>query len=128
MRTPARYRLGRILIARSRCLTPPLDEDEETELSKSLELDARLALERDGCPPCYPSGLDLAQQTHLQTNLKRMEQFEKRRDRLKKELSGLIKAEDMETVLNELEIAERDLERHKVLLIWIEEERRTMAA
>ncbi|GAB0138367.1 hypothetical protein EsDP_00006602 [Epichloe bromicola] len=202
------------VFAQAQCLTPPLDEDEETELSKSLELDARLTLERDGCPPCYPSGLeiplhrppekykaivqywqsfphtddmvlraqlsnwrafrasqsnlrrgfrdnafskfvdavrnrlqkhgineqvnlglDLEQQTHLQTwieylhhNLKRMEQFEKRRDRLKEELSGAIKAEDMETVLNELEIAERDLERHKVLLVWIEEERRTMEA
>ncbi|QPG95331.1 hypothetical protein C2857_000165 [Epichloe festucae Fl1] len=205
---------GSSLSSRLRCLTPPLDEDEEAELSKSLELDARLALERDGCPPCYPSGLeiplhrppekykaivqywqsfpqtddmvlraqlsnwrafrasqrnirrgfrdnsfskfvdavrdrlqkhgineqvnlglDLEKQTHLQTwieylhhNLKRMEQFEKRRDRLKKELSGTIKAEDMKTVLDELGIAERDLERHKVLLIWVEEERRTMAA
>lgn len=67
-------------------------------------------------------------------HLKRLEGFEKKRDMLKKELDDARKkakvfkhaAEDAEAVRQELENAERDLERHKVLLQWIEQERQTM--
>jgi len=67
-------------------------------------------------------------------HLKRLEGFEKKRDKLKKELDDARKkaevfelaVEDAEAVRQELENAERDLERHKVLLQWIEQERQTM--
>lgn len=67
-------------------------------------------------------------------HLKRLEGFGKMRDKLKKELDDARKkaevsehaAEDAEAVRQELENAERDLERHKVLLQWIEQERQTM--
>lgn len=202
------------LIALSRDLTPPVDEAEEKKISNSYELNARRELERDGCPPCYPPGLeipprnpperykaivqywqsfprtddvvlcaqltnwrafrarqshdrrrfpgssfnkfvdsvrdrlrkhglgegfslclDLGRQSHFENwveylhhNLKRKEQFEKRRDRLKGELSDTIKAEDIDAVLQELGTVERDLDRQKVLLAWIDEQRAAMWA
>lgn len=60
-------------------------------------------------------------------HLKRLEQFEEKRDDLKKELDDARKkADDAEAVRRELKNSERDLERHKVLLLWIEQKRRTM--
>lgn len=67
-------------------------------------------------------------------HLKRLEGFGKKRDKLKKELDDARNkaevsehaVEDAEAVRQELENAERDLERHKVLLQWIEQERQTM--
>ncbi|KJZ70485.1 hypothetical protein HIM_10114 [Hirsutella minnesotensis 3608] len=46
-------------ILRFSCMTPPLDEEEENELTRSLEAKARTALEQDGCPPCYPRDIDV---------------------------------------------------------------------
>ncbi|KJZ75272.1 hypothetical protein HIM_05466 [Hirsutella minnesotensis 3608] len=46
------------LADRLRWITPPIDEDEETELSRSLEAKSRNDLENDGCPPCYPPELE----------------------------------------------------------------------
>ncbi|KAK0768226.1 hypothetical protein LTR75_018240, partial [Friedmanniomyces endolithicus] len=40
-------------------ITPPPDEEEDEEDSRVLEAQARQALESDGCPPCYPSYLDV---------------------------------------------------------------------
>ncbi|KAK1088595.1 hypothetical protein LTR33_000479 [Friedmanniomyces endolithicus] len=42
-----------------RIITPPPDEEEDEEDSRVLEAQARQALESDGCPPCYPSYLDV---------------------------------------------------------------------
>lgn len=46
-------------------MTPPLDENEESEDSRSREAQARRELEEDGCPPCYPSGFEITQREHL---------------------------------------------------------------
>lgn len=72
-------------------------------------------------------------------HLERLERFEKKRDGLKQELDKAQKkaedinaagsndaAEDAEAVQQVLEIADGNLERHKVLLQWIELERQAM--
>ncbi len=43
----------------ARDVTPPLDEEEELEDSRRREALSRPALEADGCPPCYPTSLDI---------------------------------------------------------------------
>ncbi|KAK4990624.1 hypothetical protein LTR66_006748 [Elasticomyces elasticus] len=199
-----------------RCMTPPLDEEEENEESRLLEVQARRELEKDGCPPCYPPYLetplrnppqeyqtiikywqsfpgtgdvvlcaqlsnwrkfrasqliefmdevrerrrrhkvdsniclllDPEQQSWLENwmefqnyHLKRLERFEKKRDKLEKDLDkARDKAEntntggsdraakDAEAVRQVLENAVRDLERHNILLQWIEQEWRAMDA
>ena len=83
--------------------------------------------------------LSLEQQSRLENwiefqnyHLKRIEGFGKKRDELKKELDNARKktevskrvVDNVKTVRQELENAKRDLERHKVLLQWIEQERR----
>lgn len=40
-------------------MTPPLDEKEENEESRLLEVRSRKELEKEGCPPCYPPELDI---------------------------------------------------------------------
>lgn len=90
--------------------------------------------------------LDQEQQSRLENwtefqnyHLERLERFEKKRDGLKQELDYAQKkaegtdaagsepaAEEAEAVQQVLENAEWDLERHKVLLQWIELERRAM--
>jgi hypothetical protein len=40
-------------------ITPPLDDDEENEESRLQEDEARKRLEVEGCPPCYPSNVDI---------------------------------------------------------------------
>lgn len=90
--------------------------------------------------------LDPKQQSRLENwmefqnyHLKRFEQFEKKWDDLRKELDDAVKkvedtdtagyeraAEDVEIIQQILKNAERDLERHKVLLEWIEQERQAM--
>ena len=40
-------------------MTPPVDEDETNEEGRRLEAKARKGLEDDGCPPCYPSELEI---------------------------------------------------------------------
>ncbi|KJZ70471.1 hypothetical protein HIM_10143 [Hirsutella minnesotensis 3608] len=42
------------LADRLRWITPPIVEEEELELSRSVEATSRNALESEGCPPCYP--------------------------------------------------------------------------
>lgn len=72
-------------------------------------------------------------------HLQRLEQFEKKQDKLTKELDDARKkaentditgseraAEDAEAIKQVLKYAEWNLERHKDLLDWIEQERRTM--
>lgn len=39
---------------------PPEDEEEVLEESRRIQAEARLALEANGCPPCYPSRLDIS--------------------------------------------------------------------
>ena len=210
-------------------MTPQLDQEEEDENARMREAQARQELEKDGCPPCYPSYLDVPlrklpeecqaivgywqsfpwtgamplwsqisewrkfrasqarirrryqnksfskfedvvrerrrryqlggdvrlildpeQQSRLENwiefqnyHLERLERFEKKRDRLKQELDEVRKkaedtitagsehaaedaAEDVEAVQDLLEIAEWDVERHKILLQWIEQERLAM--
>ncbi|KAI9781670.1 MAG: hypothetical protein M1816_002227 [Peltula sp. TS41687] len=90
--------------------------------------------------------LDPKQQSPLENwmefqnyHLQRLENFEKERDKLRKELDekelddAWKKVEvteraawDAETVRRLLKTTERDVERHKVLLQWIEQERQTM--
>ncbi|KAI4180072.1 MAG: hypothetical protein LQ346_007066 [Caloplaca aetnensis] len=38
--------------------TPPGDEEEETREGRALEQRKRESLEKEGCPPCYPSRLE----------------------------------------------------------------------
>ena len=53
-------RLFSALISASlRCITPPLDEQEEIKESRLLEAQTRTELENEGCPPCYPPYLDI---------------------------------------------------------------------
>ena len=40
-------------------MTPPVDEEAEDEESRSKEATARNVLKLEGCPPCYPSYLDI---------------------------------------------------------------------
>ena len=40
-------------------MTPPVDEEEEDEESRLLEVQSRKELENEGCPPCYPPDLDI---------------------------------------------------------------------
>ena len=42
-----------------RCMTPPLDKEDENEESRILEGQAREELESERCPPCYPPYLDV---------------------------------------------------------------------
>jgi hypothetical protein len=197
-------------------MTPPLDEEEENEESRSLEAQARQTLETEGCPPCYPSDLEIPlrnvpenyraiveywqsfagtddavlcaelsdwwkfrafqkrgraqrrnksssklvdeickrrrrhgldgdanlqpesnQQNRLENwvgfqnyHLKRLERFETKWNEVKKYLDSSRKkaedtgaAEDAEAIQQELENAKRDMERQKVLLHWIEQQR-----
>lgn len=48
-----------LTLRRSREVTPPLDEEKEKEDSLWREAEARKKLEADGCPPCYPPGVDV---------------------------------------------------------------------
>lgn len=47
------------LVSRLQCTTPPLDEDEELEISRQIEAYARKDLKADSCPPCYSLHLDI---------------------------------------------------------------------
>lgn len=40
-------------------MTTPVDDEEENEETRLLEAQARKGLENEGCPPCYPSYLDI---------------------------------------------------------------------
>ena len=40
-------------------MTPPLDEEVENNTSRSIESQARKVLENEGCPPCYPTYLEI---------------------------------------------------------------------
>ena len=214
-----------LTLRRRRCITPPLDEEEENEESRLLEAQARKELENDGCLPCYSLDLefplrnppekyqpiigywqsflgiddvvlraessdwwkfrmsqsrvrrrfrnkpfseyinevcerrqrhklngnvrlllDPKQQSRLENwvefqnyHFQGLEGFEKKRDRLKRELDDARRkagdtdpavseraAEDVEAIQQLLEDAEQDLRRHKVLLQWIKQERRSM--
>lgn len=44
---------------RLQTITPPPDEEEDDEETRVLEAQARQDLESDGCPPCYPSHIDV---------------------------------------------------------------------
>ncbi|KAF2759764.1 hypothetical protein EJ05DRAFT_498967 [Pseudovirgaria hyperparasitica] len=46
-------------------MTPPLDEEEEYRDSCQREDKARKQLEAEGCPPCYPPGLEIHRSEHL---------------------------------------------------------------
>ena len=85
--------------------------------------------------------LDPEQQSRLENwvefqnyHLKHLERFQKKRDQLEEDLDDARKkaevseraAQDAEAFQIMLKTAERYLERHKVLLQWIEQERRTM--
>ena len=206
-------------------MTPPLDEEEENEESRLFEVQARKDLEKEGCPPCYPSDLeiplrnppekyqpiigywqsfpgtgdvvlrtqlsdwqkfrvsqsaarrgvpkksfsqyvdevckrrerhevggnirlrsDMAQQSRLEHwiefqnyHLRKLERFEKMRDKREKELDNAWRKagamdnafskclpDDAKTLRQLLKVDNRDLERHKVLLLWIEQQRQAM--
>ncbi|KAI0407328.1 hypothetical protein F4802DRAFT_50389 [Xylaria palmicola] len=47
------------LIAALRDVTPSIDEQAEREDAERREIEARQKLEADGCPPCYPQGVDI---------------------------------------------------------------------
>lgn len=104
--------------------------DEHRELRQRYELGGDVRLVSD---PKQQSRLEnwMVFQNH---HLKRPERFEKKRDELKKGLDDARRkvevsecaAEDIEAVRQALEDVERDLKRHKVLLGWIEQKRRTM--
>ncbi|KAI1271409.1 hypothetical protein F5Y07DRAFT_383065 [Xylaria sp. FL0933] len=193
-----------------RDVTPPLDEEEEREISRRLEAEARQKLEAEGCPPCYPpdvdvhssqelpdscraivkywlsfSGgedvplcyqlrdwrkfrayqrrkrvrryknsargvyrlrqkcgldynvrlaIDLEQQSPLDRwieyqayHLEHLEQLEKERDQFIKELAEFRSANNNMHDFPLNGCAEMDIERHRVLLDWIEKERRSMS-
>lgn len=196
-------------------MTPPLDDEAEDNESREMEAKARKTMETEGCPPCYPTHLEIPlreppekyqaiisywksfpgtgdvvlraqlsdwkrfrrfqnevrryyrhrnfsdfvnqvrerrrrhelggsvclrldlQQSRLATwiefqnwHLQRLEGFEKKRDKLRKELDevqGEVKdtgaTEVAEACEQELEYAEWVLKRHNTLLHWIEQER-----
>lgn len=107
--------------------------EEAVELRRRHEVGGEVRLLLDPKQQSRPENWMEFQNYHL----KRLEQFEKKRDELKKELDDAQKqaehiagweraAEDVEAIQQVLENAEWDLERHKVLLQWIEQERRAM--
>lgn len=50
--------LLRVLNNRDRDMTPPVDEQEAIEEGRKLESEARVELENEGCPPCYPLNVE----------------------------------------------------------------------
>ncbi|KAI0426211.1 hypothetical protein F5Y09DRAFT_345941 [Xylaria sp. FL1042] len=197
------------LRAALRDVTPPLDEEEEREISRQLENEARRKLEAEGCPPCYPPDvdihsseelpdscraivdywlsftcgedvplcyqlrawskfrayqrrkrvrsfedsergacqrrqkygsddnvrltIDLDQQSPLDRwieyhdyQLEHLERLEKEDDRLRKELAESRSADDMDALQHIIGHSEKHIERHMVLLDWIEKERQLM--
>jgi hypothetical protein len=199
-------------------MTPPLDEELEDNGSRTIEAKAREILETEGCPPCYPTYLEIPlrdppekyqaiisywksfpgtgdvvlqaqlsdwkrfrkfqkavrryhqhrnfcdfvgqvrerRQRHglgenlcmrfdlgksrLETwfefqdwHLQHLEGFERSRDDLRKALDYARKdakvtgaAEDAEAYQQDLKYAESELERHNILLHWVEQERLAM--
>lgn len=44
----------RALAVHLEAMTPPVDEKEAMEEDERNDIQARMELEHDGCPPCYP--------------------------------------------------------------------------
>lgn len=53
------HQVDNALLSRLQDLTPPLNPKAEEEESRSIEDQARKVLEKEGCPPCYPTDLKI---------------------------------------------------------------------
>ncbi|KAF2453501.1 hypothetical protein BDY21DRAFT_367029 [Lineolata rhizophorae] len=138
-----------------RDLTPPLDPEADEEESRSIEDQARKDLEREGCPPCYPTNLEFplrdipekyqgvisywksfpgTDDVVLRAQLSDWERF-----RQQSRLENWVEFQNYhihihERLEKEIDDLKRELNvsrkegRHKNLLRWIEWERMTMDA